>query len=214
MKIARRSFVSAIFVLGAAFAVAAPASAQEVGKDYSLISPTQPTEDKSKIEVSEFFSYGCPHCSDFHPMVSAWAAKLPSDVVFKKVPITFNRGAWANIAKLYYSLKITGDLDRLESDVFKAIHVDRANLFEPAALADWVAKKGVDTQKFNEAFKSFGVASQVKRGDQMAVAYKVQGVPALAIDGKYMVGGKDFKEQLEIADKLIAKARAEKAGKK
>lgn len=214
MKFARRSFVTTIFALGAALTVAMPSSAQTAGKDYTLISPAQPTEDAGKIEVLEFFSYGCPHCADFNPLVTAWAAKLPGDVVFRKVPITFGRAAWANIARLYYALKVTGDLDRLESDVFKAIHNDRINLFDEKSLLEWVAKKGVDQKKFAEAFNSFGVMSQVKRGDQMAQAYKIQGVPALAVDGKYLVGGKDFNEQLAIADKLIAKARSEKSGKK
>ncbi|MGA9394603.1 MAG: thiol:disulfide interchange protein DsbA/DsbL [Azonexus sp.] len=213
MKFARRSFFSSIFALVAALTVAIPSIAQTVGKDYTMISPAQPTEDAKKIEVIEFFSYGCPHCADFNPLLHAWAAKLPGDVVVKKVPITFGRAAWANIARLYYALKVTGDFERLDGEVFKAIHNDRVNLFDEKSLFEWVAKKGVDQKKFAEAFSSFGVMSQVKRGDQLAQAYKIQGVPALAIDGKYLVGGKDFNEQLEIADKLIAKARSEKSGK-
>ena len=213
MKFARRSFVSTVFALGAALTVAMPSFAQTAGKDYTMISPAQPTDDAAKIEVVEFFSYGCPHCADFNPLVNAWAAKLPADVVFKKVPITFGRGAWENVARLYYTLEITGDLARLEGDIFKAIHSDKVNLFEPGAMTEWVTKKGVDPKKFTETFKSFGVMSKVKRGDQMAQAYKVQGVPALAVDGKFMVGGKDFNEQLVIADSLIVKARSEKSGK-
>ena len=214
MKFARRHFVSAVFALGTALTVAMPAVAQTAGKDFTPITPAQPTEEPGKVEVLEFFSYGCPHCADFNPVLSAWSAKLPADVVLKKVPITFGRGAWANIAKLYYTLEITGDLARLEGDVFKAIHADRVNLFEEKTLTDWVLKKGVDAKKFNDTFNSFGVMSKVKRGDQLAQAYKIQGVPALAVDGKYLVGGKDFSEQLAIADKLIAKARSEKTGKK
>ncbi|UCV03372.1 thiol:disulfide interchange protein DsbA/DsbL [Dechloromonas denitrificans] len=214
MKFPRRSFISAILALGASLTVAMPAVAQSVGKDYTLISPVQPTDDAAKIEVLEFFSYGCPHCSDFNPLVTAWAAKLPGDVVFKKVPVTFGRGAWANIAKLYFTLEITGDLARLEADVFKAIHQDRVNLFEERTLVEWVSKRGVDAKKFTETFSSFGVMSKVKRADQQAQAFKIQGVPALAIDGKFMVGGKDFADQLAIADKLVAKARSEKSGKK
>ncbi|QRM17919.1 thioredoxin domain-containing protein [Dechloromonas sp. TW-R-39-2] len=214
MKFARRSFVAAIFALGAALTVALPAQAQSAGKDYTAITPAQPTEDAGKIEVLEFFSYGCPHCSDFHPQLSSWIGKLPSDVVVKRVPITFGRGAWANIAKLYYTLEITGDLAKLDGDVFKAIHAERINLFEEKALAEWVVKKGVDPKKFAETFNSFGVMSKVKRGDQMAQAYKIQGVPALAVEGKYLVGGKDFTETLQISDKLIAKVRSEKSGKK
>ena len=213
MKFARRSFVTSIFALVSALTVALPSFAQTDGKDYTMISPAQPTEDANKIEVIEFFSYGCPHCADFNPLLKAWAAKQPGDVVVKKVPITFGRAAWANIARLYYALKVTGDYERLDSDVFKAIHNDRINLFDEKALLEWVAKKGVDQKKFAEAFSSFGVMSQVKRGDQLAQAYKIQGVPALAIEGKYLVGGKDFNEQLAIADKLIAKVRSEKGGK-
>lgn len=212
MKSARRNFLGA--ALGASLVAAMPAVAQTVGKDFTLISPAQPTDDAAKIEILEFFSYGCPHCSDFNPIIHAWAAKLPADVVFKRVPITFGRGAWANIAKLYFTLEITGDLAKLDSEVFKAIHGDRINLFEERALIEWVTKKSVDPKKFTETFNSFGVNSKVKRGDQMAQAYKIQGVPALAVDGKYLVGGKDFTEQLAIADKLIAKARSEKPGKK
>lgn len=212
MKSARRNFLGA--ALGASLVAAMPAVAQTVGKDFTLISPAQPTDDAAKIEILEFFSYGCPHCSDFNPIIHAWAAKLPADVVFKRVPITFGRAAWANIAKLYFTLEITGDLAKLDSEVFKAIHGDRINLFEERALIEWVTKKGVDPKKFTETFNSFGVNSKVKRGDQMAQAYKIQGVPALAVDGKYLVGGKDFTEQLAIADKLIAKARSEKPGKK
>ena len=214
MKFARRSFVAAVFALGAALTVAMPVQAQSVGKDYTLISPAQATEDAGKIEVIEFFSYGCPHCSDFHPQLSSWVGKQSADVVVKRVPITFGRAAWANIAKLYYTLEITGDLAKLDGDVFKAVHAERVNLFDEKVLNEWVIKKGVDPKKFAQTFNSFGVMSKVKRGDQMAQAYKIQGVPALAVEGKYQVGGKDFGDTLQITDQLIAKARSEKRGKK
>lgn len=213
MKLDRRHFVATFFALFSALTATGSALAQTQGSDYTLITPAQPTDDPAKIEVLEFFSYGCPHCSDFHPLVSAWSAKLPSDVVFKRVPITFGRGAWANIAKLYYTLEATGDLARLDMDVFKAIHTERINLFDERSLTEWVVKKGVDPKKFADTFNSFGIMSKVKRGDQLAQGHKIQGVPALSVDGKYLVGGKDFPDQLAIADKLIAKARSEKSGK-
>ena len=212
MKSARRAFLECAIV--AALGTSLPALAQTPGKEYTPITPAQPTDEAAKIEVLEFFSYGCPHCSDFHPLISAWVAKLPGDVVFKRVPITFGRAAWANIARLYYTLEATGDLARLDGEVFKAIHNDRINLFEELGIFDWVAKKGVDPKKFRDTFGSFGVMSKVKRGDQLAQAYKISGVPALAVDGKYMIMGKDFAEQLANADKMIAKARSEKPGKK
>ncbi len=214
MKLTRRHFVSSVFAVFSALTVAMPSFAQTAGKEFTLVTPAQPTEDAGKIEVLEFFSYGCPHCADFNPLLTTWVAKLPADVVVKKVPVTFGRAAWANIAKLYYTLEITGDLHRLEADVFKAIHAERQNLFEEKALTEWVVKKGVDPKKFAETFGSFGVMSKVKRGDQMAQAYRITGVPALAVDGKYLIGDMGFNEKLAVADKLIAKARSEKSGKK
>jgi thiol:disulfide interchange protein DsbA len=214
MRFDRRTFFAGLFALAATLTAALPVAAQTAGKDYTPIVPAQPTEEPAKIEVLEFFSYGCPHCSDFHPLLAQWAAKQPGDVVVRKVPITFGRAAWANAARLYYALEATGDLARLDGDVFKAIHNDRVNLFEENAIKEWVAKKGVDPKKFADAFSSFGVMSKVKRGDQLAQAYKIQGVPALAVDGKYLVGGQSFGEVLAIADNLIAKARAEKSAKK
>ena len=213
MQIHRRSFVRTLAAVAAALTLAAPALAQTAGKDYTPVEPPQATDNPAKVEVIEFFSYGCPHCNDFHPLISAWSAKLPADVTFRRIPVTFNRAAWANIARLFYALEATGDLARLDGEVFKAIHGERLNLFEDKALNEWVAKKGVDPKKFSEAFSSFGVMSKVKRGDQMAQAFRIQGVPAVAVDGKYLVGGKDFNETLSIADKLIAKARSEKTHK-
>lgn len=214
MEVLRRRFISTVFALGAALTVSGSALAQTPGKDFVPVNPAQATEDAGKIEVLEFFSYGCPHCADFSPLLSAWIARQGGDVVVKKVPITFGRAAWGNIAKLYYALEITGDLKRLEPEIFTAIHKDKANLFEERALTDWVAAKGVDRKKFTDAFASFGVMSKVRRGDQLAGAYKITGVPALAVDGRFMITANTFEEQLSTADKLIARIRSEKAGKK
>lgn len=214
MSLARRSFVAAIFAFGTALTVTGSAFAQTAGSDYTPIVPAQPTENAAKIEVLEFFSYGCPHCADFNPLLAAWVARQAGDVVVKKVPVTFGRAAWANIAKLYYALEITGDQARLEADIFKAIHQERVSLFDDKVMLEWVVKKGVDQKKFSEAYASFGVMSKVKRAEQMTQSYKISGVPTLVIEGKYQVGGRDFNEALAIAEKLVVKARAEKSGKK
>jgi thiol:disulfide interchange protein DsbA len=214
MKDVRYRFVVTAFALFSTLMVAMPSFAQTASPEYTAITPAQPTENAGKIEVLEFFSYGCPHCADFNPLLTAWEAKQSGDVVVRKVPITFGRAAWANIAKLYYTLEVTGDLHRLESDVFKAIHVERVNLFEEKALTEWVVKKGVDAKKFTDTFNSFGVMSKVKRGDQMAQAYRITGVPALAVEGRFLIGDGGFSERLAVADKLIAKVRSEKSGKK
>ena len=214
MESARRRFLSSALALGATMSVSAPLFAQTAGREFNLINPIQPTDDPSKVEVVEFFSYGCPHCADFNPLLNLWAAKLPADVVLKKVPVSFGRAAWANAAKLYYALEVTGDLKRLEGDVFKAIHQERTNLFDEKTINSWVAARGVDGKKFSEAFGSFGVMSKLRRGDQMAQAFKIEGVPALAVDGKFLIAAMGFEQQLATADKLIARARSEKSGKK
>ena len=213
MKASRREFVAGLAALGAV--LASPLSVQAAGgPEFTPVVPAQPVEDASKIEVLEFFSYGCPHCYEFSPVLGLWASKLPTDIVLRKVPVSFGRAAWGNLSRLYYALEVTGDVARLESDIFKAVHAERQNLFDEKGAADWVAKKGLDVKKFSDAFNSFGVMSKVKRADQMAQAFKISGVPALAVDGKYLVGGKDFAETLAITDKLISKVRSEKGGKK
>jgi len=211
MKFARRSFMAAALALSAAIAL--PVAAQTVGKDYTPLNPPQATDEPHKIEVTEFFSYGCGHCNDFHPILSAWVAKLPADVVVKRVPVSFN-SYFAMIAPLYYTLEATGDLARLDATVFRTIHGEGNRLADTQSRAAWAARNGLDPQRFDETFRSFSISSKVRRADLLTQAYRIQGVPALAIDGKYLVAGVEFNQQLAIADQLIAKVRKEKFGKK
>lgn len=198
----------------ALFSLALPVHAQlAAGKDYIVIEPAQRTDNPAKIEVIEFFSYGCPHCSDFHPLVNKWAAKLPADVAFKRVPVGFGRPQWTNLAKLYYALEMTGDLAKLDSSIFYALHEKGLNLSDDKSIAEWVTSQGVDAKKFSDAYNSFGMLSKTKRADQLAQASKIRGVPALVVDGRYLVTGQDLKSQadlLALTDKVIDKARSER----
>lgn len=200
------------------FAIASPANAQlAVGRDYVPIEPAQATDNPAKIEVVEFFSYGCPHCSEFHPTISRWSANLPADVVFKRVPVSFGRAQWAALSKLFYALELTGDLTRLDSAIFHALHTRGLRLYDDRSIIGWVTNQGVDSKKFTDAYNSFGVVSKVKRGDQLAQASKIQGVPALAVDGKYLITGKEtknFEELVALTDKVIDKVRTERGKKK
>jgi protein dithiol oxidoreductase (disulfide-forming) len=182
------------------------------GTDYRTLDPVQHSRSPTgKIEVLEFFSYGCPHCYEFYPQVSAWAAKLPEDVVFKRVATGMGRIAWTNLAKAYYSLDSTGDLERLDAKIFHAIHQERQPLFDEKAISTWVAKNGVDRAKFVTAFDSFGVNTRLNQAERMVENYKIDGVPTLAVGGKYVVMGNSFEQMLANADALIAKVRAERA---
>ncbi|WP_313953077.1 thiol:disulfide interchange protein DsbA/DsbL [Accumulibacter sp.] len=195
-------------------AAALPARAElTIGRDYVAIVPAQATDNPAKIEVLEFFSYGCPHCSDFHPTVSKWSAALPSDVVFKRVPISFARPQWASLSQLYYALEATGDLAKLDGAVFQALHQQGSKLYDDKSIIAWVTAQGVDSKKFTDAYNSFGVVSKAKRADQLAHSYKIQGVPALAVDGKYLMTGKEIKgygDLIVLTDQMIDKARSDR----
>jgi thiol:disulfide interchange protein DsbA len=206
----------AAFLALALLVLSVPLRAEVVaGRDYRLLDPPQHSDSQGKIEVLEFFSYGCPHCNEFYPLVTAWAAKLPKDVVFKRVATGMARTAWTNLAKTYYTLESTGDLAKLDGPLFHAIHEEHLPLFDERSITEWVGKHGVDTAKFTTAFESFGVNTKVSQAEQLLENYKVEGVPSLAIDGKYVVLGNSFEEILTNATAVLAKARAErKAGAK
>jgi protein dithiol oxidoreductase (disulfide-forming) len=202
----------------ALLATALPAQAQlAAGREYTPIEPAQITDNPAKIEVVEFFSYACPHCSEFNPTVSQWSAKLPVEVSFKRVPISFGRAQWGNLAKLYYALEATGELARHDAAVFEALHAKGLKLYDDKSIFEWVNARGIDSKKFADAYNSFGVVSKVKRGDQMAQSYKISGVPALAVDGKYLVlneGITGHEDLVARTDKVIDKVRTERGKKK
>jgi len=120
------------WLLAAVLAVNAPPSVGQPaeGTDYKRVVPPQPTDSPGRIEVIEFFSYGCPHCNAFYPVINAWAAKLPKDVVFKRVAVSFNRPQWISLARAYYALQATGDLPALDGALFHALHAENLQLFD------------------------------------------------------------------------------------
>jgi thiol:disulfide interchange protein DsbA len=182
----------------------------EAGKNYNVLRPAQATESPGKIEVIQFFSYGCPHCAEMHEMVDAWRAKLPRDVVFKRVPVSFGRPQWANLAKTYYALQETGDLARLDGAVYDAVHKG-VPLKDEQSITTWLRTRGVDPQKFTTAFNSFSVNSSVARANGMTQDYSVDAVPFFVVNGKYITVGRTYEEMLDVTNQLIAKVRKEGA---
>jgi thiol:disulfide interchange protein DsbA len=187
----------------------------QAGRDFRPITPPL-ASPKDKIEVIEFFSYGCNHCSDFHPMISQWAAKLPKDVSFRRVPVSFNRPEWARLSRIYFALDATGDLAKLDAAVFIAIHEQRIAFKTDDAVVSWAAGKGADAKKLKDAMESFSMQSKVQRADQDATAARISGVPSLAVDGKFLLNNEaasNYDELLKLLDNVIAKARKERSGK-
>ncbi len=198
--------------VGGLGAAALPSFAAELqpGRDYTHIKPPPPSATPGKIEVLEFFSYGCPHCRDFHPLITAWAAKLPADVEFRRVPVSFGRAAWANLARLHHALDILGELERLDKAVFRAIHAERINLYTEKSIRQWVVRQGVEAERFAAAYGSFGVNARLSRDDQLTRSHQVRSVPLLTVGGRYAVlgeGASGYPDLLAIADRLIALAR-------
>ena len=179
------------------------------GREYSRIDPPQPPASSSKIEVLEFFSYGCPHCSAFEPIVSPWARALPADVTFRRVPVSFLFNA-ENFARTYYALETTGMVDAMQAKVFAAVHVEKQRLDKPEDIAALVAKNGGDGAKFLAAFKSFSVATAVARAKKIQSDYKIESVPTLTIQGRFYTSPSQAgsgPQALAVVDALIDMVR-------
>ena len=191
-----------LVLAGAAFAQrAAP---------YTLLNPPQPTEP-GKIEVIEFFWYACPHCYHLESAAATWAKSTPKDVVFRRVPAA--AGSWATLATVFYTLESMGLLEQYHVKVFDAIHKEGLNLGNPSVRDEWLAKQGIDLAKYHAVEKSFAVMTKVQRAKQMTMSYKIDAVPQLVVDGRFVVsaesaGGQD--RMFQAVDQAVATARREK----
>lgn len=209
----RRRFVLSIFVALFACGGVALAADPVEGKDYTVVQPPIPVTDPAKLVVTDFFSYACPHCFSFSPDLRNWESKLPKDVVLDRVAVTFGRQAWGFLAQLYYTLRSLGKSQQLDKAVFEAVHLEGAPLTSPERIADWAGAHGIDRSAFLATFGSFTIRSFAASGEQLTGRVKIRGVPAMLIDGKYLVhiaDNGDFTPQLEVVDALIAKARLER----
>ncbi|HYC44555.1 MAG TPA: thiol:disulfide interchange protein DsbA/DsbL [Burkholderiales bacterium] len=182
--------VRALFVLIAA-ALLAPAAAQAQQQsplrekvDYLLIAP-QPVATGDRIEVVEFFWYGCPHCNNLQPSLEAWLKRKPADVELRRVPAIF-RDSWINHARIYYTLEALGELPRLHQAVYRAIHTENDSLTSPVAATAWAARNGIDAARWSAAFASPEVEKKVQLSRELTRAYSVPGTPSLIVDGRFL----------------------------
>lgn len=199
-----------------ALAAGSAGAASQAGREYKALPMPQPVETGAKVEIIEFFWYGCSHCFDLEPFLNKWTAKLPKDVEFRRIP-AIPTERWSPLARTYYTLEAIGELERLHVEVFDAVHIDRVNLNDEKIQLEWMARKGIDRKKFADAWSSFTVQSKVRRAAQISKAYDISGVPSLVVEGKYLtsVSMTGSPEQLmKTLDELIVKARAERGRKK
>ena len=211
----RREFSTRLIGAGAgtlALSLAVPAWSQGApaeGTQFTKIDPPVPTQSQGKVEVLEFFSYACPHCNAFEPTLDAWAKKLPADVVFRRVPVPFLMNA-ETFQRTYYALESLGMVDAMQRKIFAAVHVERMRLDSANDVAARVAKNGGDSAKFLDAMKSFGVANGVTRAKKMTVDYKIESVPSIAVQGRFVTSPAQAgspEKALQVADFLIQRSR-------
>ena len=195
------------------FCAAAAAQKPTEGVEYLSLNPPQSTEAPGKVEVVEFFWYRCPHCYSLEPVLEDWLKKLPRDVQFRRVPAIFDN-EWALDARIFYALEATGDVARVHKGLFNAIHQQGGVRQRGEAymkwVADWLGKQGVDMAKYNAALRSFTVENKLKRSLQMTQAYKIDGVPAIGVQGRWVVSATANSERLgmlNVTDYLVGEAR-------
>jgi thiol:disulfide interchange protein DsbA len=181
------SFSKRAITLLALLSLSGLALAQKIeeGFDYRVLPVVQPVETKGKVEVIEFFWYGCPHCYDFEPDLSAWVKRQPKDVVFRRVPVAF-REDFLPHSQLFYALEAMGKGDAMNEKVMYAMHKENKRLLNESDIADWVASQGIDRNTFLATYRSFAVMSKARAARQLAEAYRIDGVPTIVMQGKYV----------------------------
>lgn len=218
MKRILRDSLLVVWLLAAS---AAAAQALVAGKDYLRIEPPQPTASGKAIEVLEFFWYACPHCNNLQPPLKEWLKRKPADVEFRREPAVLQQH-WVPLTRAYHALDAMGLVDKLHYEVFAAIHQHKIRLSDPGVLFDWVAKQGVDRQKFVDTYHSFGVQGRTQRSIELSTRYDIPGTPAIAVDGRYLLspsltlkpdGSVDYERFFKVLDQAVAMARKARAGK-
>jgi len=203
------------------------AAAQFVaGKDYVVIDGVaeqgrgaapadRPGSDR--IEVVEFFSYACPHCAHLEPQLDKWRRALPANVVLRRVPVTFGRNEWDALARLYFTLDASNQLDALHGKVFGALHGEHVNLFTPDAIADWMVRQGTDRRAFLERYNSFSVQVRLHGANALAQQTAIESVPSFVVAGRYRTDldmARDYGRLLAIVDALVVRSAGTGSGKR
>ena len=193
------------------------ACAQEVrarqNLEYRLIAP-QPVETGERIEVIDFFWYGCPYCHELQPALEEWIQRKPSDVEVRRIPVVM-RETWAPHARIYYTLELLGEAERLHAQVYRSYHVEQLHMSKPDVMEQWAVKHGIERRRWIDAYHSPEVDARIARAAQATKRYDVQGTPTLVVDGRYLTSSSmtpTVRGVMPVVDDLIRLAR-ERRGK-
>jgi protein dithiol oxidoreductase (disulfide-forming) len=208
----RRRWLAAVFGLlaaSAAHAQSAPgAGTLSEGRNYRLITQ-QPVADPSRIEIIDFFFYGCPFCNELRPMLERWRKTLPADVVFRRAP-TVRRDTWVPLARTYYTLERLGEIERLHEEVYKGYHDEELSMSRPEVMADWAQRHGIDREHWLKVYHSDEVTRLVEQARRMTQDYDIQGTPSVVINGRYLTSSgmtDDVKLVVPVAEQLLRMVR-------
>lgn len=207
------AFAALLLAFAAASAQAQQQPIPQLSREYIRLDPPHPVATGDKIEIIEFFYYGCPICYELQPTLSRWLFKAPDFIALRRVPAVSSDN-WENFAKLFYTLEAIGDLPRLHWPIYDNFHFDGIKLNEEAVMTDWVSRNGVNREKFTQTYHSPEVAAKVNAAREMLKSYEVRGVPSIVVDGKFltsarMAGG--TRELMKVVDQLVEQARKERA---
>lgn len=213
----------ALAVAGVAGSAAAGPEAPRNGAEYQTLPQVQETTPGNKVEVTEFFTYSCPHCNAFDPVLADWVKKNADKIVFKRVHVAFNRSD-VPLQRLYATLEAMGVADQYHAKAFAAEHVERRHMHTDEAIFEWAEKAGIDRAKFIDTYRSFGMQARVNRAQALAKAYMIEAWPTVAVGGRYITSpyqassqvkpppaaAEQQKHVLQVMDHLVAKVKAEK----
>lgn len=211
--LARRCWLALL----AAACVTAPAQAQEIVRarqniEYRLVAP-QPVETRDRIEVIDFFWYGCPYCNALQPALEAWIKRKPADVALRRIPAILN-DSWAAHARIYYTLEQLNEVERLHQRVYNSYHVELLHMSKPDVMVEWAVKNGIDRKRWLDAYYSPEVDAGVERARKLTEAYTVEGTPSLVVDGRYLTSGAlapSLNGMIPVLEDLIRLARQQRA---
>jgi thiol:disulfide interchange protein DsbA len=172
---------------------------------WETIEPAIATDSKAKVEVVEFFWYGCPHCYALDPVVEDWKKTLPEGVVFRHVPAAVNP-SWLPHSYFFYAAELLGVADKLHEPLFNAMHKDKRRIYDKEALISFAVENGVDEAKMRKAWRSFAVNTKVQRANKLAKRFRINGVPNIGVNGKYLTNGQlagNNQKMMRVVDHLI-----------
>ena len=182
------------------------------GREFQRLEPPRPAAPDGRIEVIEFFYYGCPVCYETEPFLSRWLGTAPDYVAIRRVP-ALSSEAWEPLAKLFYTLEALKQVERLHWPVYDNIHFEDLRLGDEKVMADWAARNGIGREKFVQIYGSPAVAEKVAQAREELRAYGVRAVPTFIVDGKFLTSARlagGTEQVVQVLDRLVRLAREER----